>query len=413
MYPNSLTVEFIIPPFAKRTHAKHYQKKGIMKSFRSRIKRCSLLVIAITISLFTLQAQQKQQIKGLLIDQKSNQAVAFANVTLLNTTDSTLVGGTMSNAEGEFCFSPITNGHYRLNVSIIGYEKVIKPIEVTNTIPLKADTILLQEKFITLDETVVAADRMKAKTDVDKTTFFMNKKIYDASNTGIDILKHIPGIQVDIRQNISLEGSQAIIILVDGKERDRNFISQLNPRQIDKVEVMSAPDSKYDADVSGIINIILKKDRDSGINGHIYAEIPTSKSEIYLFPTYSLNYSFKKFNLYTSYNGEFSYFDIDEKSYRKSWNNHGTTEINLNEYLEQKNWSHRFHYGFDYFLNPRNQFNFYAFYNPYSREHDGSIEMQITGTEESDGHWATQKEDSDINHSSFYSLKLFKVLKFN
>ena len=129
---------------------------------------------------------------------------------------------------------------------------------------------------------------MKAKTDADKTTYFMNKKMYDASNTGVDILNYIPGIQVDIMKNISFEGSQNIVILVDGKERDRNFVSQLNANQIDKVEVINAPGSRYDADVTGVINIILKKDRESGINGHIYAEVPTSKSEIYVFPDLQL-----------------------------------------------------------------------------------------------------------------------------
>ena len=119
----------------------------------------------------------------------------------------------------------------------------------------------------------------------------MNKKMYDASDNGIDMLSYIPGIQVDIMKNISLEGSQHIVILVDGKERDRNFLSQLNAGQIDKVEIINTPGSKYDADVTGVINIILKKDKATGIDGHIHLEVPTSESEIYVFPDYSFNYS--------------------------------------------------------------------------------------------------------------------------
>ncbi|MBE9481771.1 MAG: TonB-dependent receptor [Bacteroidetes bacterium] len=365
-------------------------------------KKCILMVVAIVISLSTLHAQQKQFIKGVLIDKKSNQAVSYANVALYDATDSTLITGTISNFDGEFYMSPIVNGGYSLIISVMGYESVTKKIDVTNKSNCNIGVILLQERVINLDEAVIVGERIKAKSDVDKTTFYINKKMCDASNTGADILKHIPGIQVDIMQNISLEGSQNIIILVEGKERDRNFMSQLNAKQIDKVEVISTPDSKYDASVTGIINIILKKERDFGVNGYIYAEIPSSKSEVYIFPTYSLNYDFKKFNLYTSYNGELSYFDIHESQNRKFRDNTGTTEIISNQYVKQKNWSHRFHYGFDYFLNKKNQFNFYAFYNPYSREHDGNMEMQVTGS--NDEYWLTQKEDTDINYSAFYSL---------
>src|SRR5665811_416334 len=103
--------------------------------------------------------------------------------------------------------------------------------------------------------------RDRAKAEADKTTYFMNRKMYDASNTGVDMLNYIPGVQVDLMKNISLEGSQHIIILVDGKERDRNFLSQLNAGQIDKVEVNNTPGSRYDSGITGVINIILKKDK--------------------------------------------------------------------------------------------------------------------------------------------------------
>ena len=368
-------------------------------------KKCMLLVASIVIGLFaTLHAQQKQFITGTITGQESKQAVPFANVALYDATDSTLISGTISNIDGEFNIGPVAIGSYSLRISVIGYKPITKLIEISNTSDNNTGIICLQKKVVNLEEVVVVGERIKAKSETDKTTFFINKKMQDASNTGIDILKHIPSVQVDIMQNISLEGSKNIIILVDGKERDRNFLSQLNARQIDKVEVISSPGSKYDADVTGVINVILKKDRDSGINGYVYAEIPTSKSEIYIFPTYSLNYSFKKFNIYTSYNGELSYFDIDESSYRKSWNSSGTTEIISNQYVRQKNWSHRFHFGIDYFLNKKNQFNFYAYFNPYSREHDGNIEMTVVNPNGGNEYWLSQKEDTDINYSAFYSL---------
>jgi len=113
-----------------------------------------------------------------------------------------------------------------------------------------------------------------------------------------------------------------------------------------------------------------------------------------MYPTYSLNYGIHKWNFYTSYNGEMTYLDIVESTHRKSWKNSETNEIISNQYVRQKDWSHKFHYGLDYFLSPHDQFNFYAFYNPYSRELDGKADAQLSGNLNS--HWQAKKEDTDI-----------------
>jgi len=376
-----------------------------MKSFwiKKEVKKSIMLIFTIAISLSVIkgQGQQKLYIKGQLKD-KQSQAVAFATVALRRVSDSTLITGTSSNLEGEFSIESIIPGKYSLIISAIGYNTVTKNIDLIKN--FNSGPLILEEKAVTLGEIVVVGDRIKAKAEADKTTYFVNKKMIDVSNTGVDMLSYIPGVQVDIMKNISLEGSKNIIIMVDGKERDRNFLSQLSASQIDKVEVINTPGSRYDADVTGVLNIILKKDKESGINGHIHAEIPTSKSEIYVFPDYSFNYSFKKLNLYTSYNGDLSYFDIVESSNRNFRDTRGLTEITSNQFVRQKYWSHRFHYGFDYIFNAKNQINFYAFYNPYSSEHSGNVEMQVTGDKDGEGNWSALKEDADINRSSFYSL---------
>jgi hypothetical protein len=377
-----------------------------MKSFLGKkvCKKCILLIFAVATSLSLLQGQgqQKLHINGQLKEQKSMQPVAYATVAIRRMSDSTLITGTSSNVDGEFDIESIPAGKYCLIISAIEFDRVTKNIDLTKD--YNTGTILLQEKSVTLGEIVVVGERMKAKAGPDKTTYFMNKKMYDASDNGVDLLNYIPGVQVDIMKNISLEGSQHIIIMVDGKERDRNFLSQLNASQIDKVEVNSTPDSRYDAGVTGVINIILKKDKEPGINGHIHLDIPTSKSVIYAFPDYSFNYSYKKLNLYTSYNGEFSYFNIIESSNRSFQNDWGETEIISDQLVRQKDWSHRFHYGFDYLLNEKNQINFYAFYNPYSNELNGNVEMKVTGDEVNEQHWSAHKQDADINRSAFYSL---------
>lgn len=375
---------------------------------RKQLKKYVLFISAITFCQVTLLAQSEFFIKGQLSDLKSEQHVAYATVALHTRSDSTLTTGTFSNSDGEFSIGQLEKGSYCLVISAIGYEPVNMNIELFSS--YNTGTIFLQEKLITLDEIVVVGEKIKAKSEPDKTTYFISKKIYDVSSTGMDLLGHIPGIQTDMMKNISLEGSPNIVILVDGIERERNYISQLNVNQIDKVEIISTPDSRYDADITGVINIILKQDRESGISGHVYAEIPTSRSEIYLFPDYSLNFRLKKLNFYTSYNGELTYLNIIESSIRSFRDPFPNPEIHSTQLIRQKNWSHRFHYGLDYFINEKSQLNFYAFFNPYSRELDGSVEMEIKGDSNTDNRWAAIKEDTDINHSALYSLYFRRIL---
>jgi len=377
-----------------------------MKSFlrKEEGKKCILLFFAIVTILTAShgQGQQKFYIKGELKEKQSTQAIPFPTVALRRTSDSTLITGTASDINGEFNLESVVPGKYRIVISAIGYNPETKNIVLTNDCNI--GTILLKEESLTLSEIVVTGERIKAKTEADKTTYYMNEKMYSASNNGVDMLKYIPGVQIDLMKNISLEGSQHIVILVEGRERDRNFLSQLDPIKIDKVEIINTPGSRYDADITGVINIILKKEKESGINGHIHGEVPTSESVIYISPDYSFNYSFNKLNLYTSYNGDISHLDIIESSNRNFRDANGTTEIISDQVLRQKDWSHRFHYGFDYILNEKNQINFYAFYNPYSNELSGNVGMHVTGDKIGEQNWSALKQDEDINRSAFYSL---------
>jgi hypothetical protein len=377
-----------------------------MKSFTKSVCQSSfgirfILLAVLFIMSTCLNAQEKQSIKGTLIEQKTNQPVPYATVVLLKSSDSTMINGAVSDDNGKFMISPVISGTYRLRVSTIGYKPLGKIILVNDPMT-DAGTLYLQDTATVLQELTIVSDRVKAKSESDRTTFFMTKKMLDATTTGMDVLKLIPGIQIDLMQNISLEGGHNIQIFVDGKERDGSFISQLDPKQIEKIEVISKPSSNYDGNTTGAINIILKKNRSSGLNGQIYAEIPTSLSEIYIRPNYNLDYNFRKLNFYTSYKGELTYLDIHESTTRKEWNAAIPNEITSDQFVSQKDWSHRFNFGIDYFVNTHNQLNFYGFYNTWSRELDGNASSQLTGA--MNKIWQAKKEDTDINNATFYSL---------
>ncbi|MCF8303362.1 MAG: TonB-dependent receptor family protein [Bacteroidales bacterium] len=361
------------------------------------------LIMAFLLIAAATYGQKPASVSGRIINQADDDPISFATVALYHSPDSSLVDGVISKEDGWFLIQLVPAGKYYLKVSFVGYQTAILSLDLKQGEKYDTGNIPLTEKAVNIAETVVSAERIKAKTSNGKTTFFMNRKMHKVSNTGMDVLKHIPGIQFDFRQNISLAGKSNILILVNGRERDMHYIKQLNSEQIDKVEVIHSPGAKYPAEVNGVLNVVLKK-KDSGLKGHVFAEIPGSKDEIYLFPSAGLNYGYKDLSIFASCDGEFSYFDIHKKRELQIGNQHAPIDFYTESQFRQKNWSHHMHYGIEYRLNKKNSLQFYGFYNPWSWEHDGSLTMKIeegqTTAEKING----QREDTDRNHKHYYSL---------
>jgi len=266
-----------------------------MKNFKILLNRCfSGTLLVLLLNSMNLPAQNTSSVTGKIYDAKNNEPVPFATICLMDISDtlSQQMRGTISNDSGNFTIDQIQNGRYNLQVTSVGYKKANKIIEISGSKVIDAGTFSLQDSSLLIAETVIAADRVKAKSETGKTIYYINNKILSATGSSPELLRHIPGVQVDLKQNISLDGNPDILLFVDGKERDKSYVSQLNPSQIDRIEVINTPPSNYDGNVSGVINIVLKKEKTTGVSGHIFSEIPTSKSVVYLFPTYSLNYNY-------------------------------------------------------------------------------------------------------------------------
>jgi hypothetical protein len=345
-------------------------------------------------------SQEPSSIYGKLIDSR-NQPLSYASAGLFKMPDSLLAGGTLSDEQGTFSFNHIPAGSYTVVAAAVGYKTASKHIVVVQNQSSDAGLIMLGDTAILIRETVITAERVKARAEDGKTTYTVTKKMLDASSSGSDVLKQVPGVSIDLMQNISIEGSPDILILVDGKERDKDFIGHLNPKNIEKIEVINRPSSGYDASISGVLNIILKKESEAGLSGQVHAEIPTS-SQVYIFPSASLNYEFKNLNLYASYAGQQIYLDQDDATTREIFSAEGNDNMSTHQYVRQKDWSHRINYGADYDITPRDRFSFYSFYNCFSRELDGHTTS--TGTGNINYNWTATREDSDRNEAGYYSF---------
>ena len=361
----------------------------------------ALAILCLLSSGFVLHAQNNAKINGKLLNAITSKPVEFATIALFRLPDSTLVNGVTSDTSGLFAFNNLTYGDYALKISCLSYKKTITDkIKLIPENPnYSVGSLNLEEDSKAIKEVAVIGERLKGEETVDRTVYTVPESALKAAGSGTDILKRIPSVQVDLSNNISLQGSSNIIITVDGKERDNNYVSQIDPKSIDKVEVITNPSSKYDASVTGVINIILKKEKRLGINGDADLEIPTNTNHFITSPHIGIDYGYNKMHFFTSVSGHAEGFNSIKEMDRTSGDNLFTGNGNGKfKYITPT-----LHYGFDYFFNDRNTFNFYGNYNPSKLNMDYSLDKSIYEKDVLSNFFTTEETSHDKRSGSFYS----------
>jgi outer membrane receptor protein involved in Fe transport len=325
--------------------------------------------------LITSLTAQAQNIKGKVCLEKDKSPVQFASVALEQLPDSNIVTGVITLTDGGYLFEKVKPGNYFLKASFVGYRPSGKKVVISATQgEITLDTIYLAETAASLSEVTVVAERLKGKEMVDRTVYAIPAVIAKTSATGYDILKKIPQVNVDFQNNITLNGSSNFIIQVDGRQRDREFLAKLLPSDIESIEIVSNPSGKYEGNIDGVINIILKKEARYGINGNAGINIkPFNKPTTSL--TGSLDYSLGKITFYITA------FTFSQQLKISSWNeNHfsmidSTASGSGNGGLKVTNSS--VNTGFDYYLDDKNNLSFNISYKPIYQDVDVSGETYL------------------------------------
>ncbi len=253
---------------------------------------CALLIISAVV--------QAQNIKGKVCLEKDKSPAQFATVALLQMPDSNMVTGVITLTDGGYLFEKVKPGNYFMKVSFVGYRTNGKPITLEGgKAEFVVDTIFLSETTAALNEVTVVAEKMKGKELVDRTVYAVPEVIAKTSSNGYDILKKIPQVNVDFQNNVTLNGSTNFIIQVDGRQRDKEFLNKLNPSDIESIEIISNPSGKYEGNIDGVINIILKKEARYGMNGNVGISMkPFNKPTTQAFG--SLDYALGKITFYVT-----------------------------------------------------------------------------------------------------------------
>ena len=209
------------------------------------------------------------QITGKVINQSTNQPIEFATVSILSLPDSSLVSGAITDVNGSFKIQ-VEFGTYLARIQFVTFEtKEIGGIVVSKS-SKKAELgeILMMESKTELDEVVIQAERTQMQLNLDKKVYNVGKDLSSLGGSASDILDNLPSVTVDVEGNVELRGSSSVRVLIDGKPSglvglsSTDALRQLQGNMIESVEIITNPSARYDAEgMAGIINIILKKDK--------------------------------------------------------------------------------------------------------------------------------------------------------
>tara|TARA_R110000868_G_scaffold57476_7_gene177452 strand:+ start:11183 stop:13663 length:2481 start_codon:yes stop_codon:yes gene_type:complete len=272
----------------------------------------------------------KIKITGTVIEKISKQPLEYATVTFISSKNAKVIAGGITNPKGEFNID-VFPGMYTIKIEFISF----KSIELKQT--LKESTSLgaisLVEDAAQLNEVVIRAEKSTVEIKLDKKVYNVGQDMLVKGGTVSDVLENVPSVSVDVEGNVSLRGSDNVRIFIDGRPSNAlnmaEALRQIPADAIDKVEVITNPSARYDAEGgAGILNIILKKGKNQGLNGTFIAS--TGIPETYGLSG-NLNYKTEKMNYFTTTGYNYRTNEGGGKTNSQYFNSDGSTNKFIDE----------------------------------------------------------------------------------
>lgn len=316
-----------------------------------------LLTIGLLLSSLINYSQDNSAIKkirvtGKIVDKTSNLPLEYATITLINTINSKNTTGSITDAKGEFIVDA-NEGIYTIKVEFISF----KPQEIPQKSLLEntnLGTFYLLEDATQLNEVIIRAEKTTVEFKLDKKIYNVGQDMLVKGGTASDVLDNVPSVSVDAEGNVSLRGNDNVKILIDGRPTNAVNIADalrtIPADALDKVEVITNPSARYDAEGgAGILNIILKKGKNKGTNGTLIGTIGDPKN---FGITGNINHKSDDFNIFSTLgytNSKSPGTSIINSDYLDS-NKTILKTINEKSYRERGRKGYNLNFGADWFL---------------------------------------------------------------
>ena len=236
-----------------------------------------LFTFALVISHTSLMAQRVVDefvVTGKIIEKQTQQPLEYATIAFFSKTENKIIGGGITDPQGNFSIS-ISKGVYDISFEYFSFKTISKlNFNLNQTINL--GVISLEEDLQALDAVDLIAEKTTVEIKLDKKIYNVGKDLTVRGGTVSDVLNNVPSVSVDIEGNVALRGNENVRILINGKPSGlvglnaSDALRQLPAEAIAKVEVITSPSARYDAEgTAGILNIILRRSKLLGLNGAV------------------------------------------------------------------------------------------------------------------------------------------------
>lgn len=306
------------------------------------------------------------EIKGNVVDDTGEPLPAVVSVYASGSEQP--IHAVRADFEGDFRVQLEEAGEYDVSLEMFGYQTlwrkgirlVLGDVEILGDLVMETDAN-------TLEEIEIVEDRPDALMGLDKRVFTVTDEVNTRGGQAADVLNNIPSVNVDLDGNLSLRGNSNVRIWIDGRPStllgmdDQTALQQIPASMIERVELITNPSAKYDADgTGGIINIITKKDRRKGWSGNVAGSLGTNNK-------YDANAFLSRregaWTLFAGYGYNNNYRDGFGYDYRTNYLSDTTFSIRSDEESFRQNISHNFRLGADWSMTESDVISFSTNWN--------------------------------------------------
>ncbi|MDG2349344.1 MAG: TonB-dependent receptor [Flavobacteriaceae bacterium] len=244
------------------------------------MNKTTLLLFFLGLLLFSARAQKPQAISekseviisGNVIDEETKEPLEYATIVVFSKLKNAIITGGITDSKGDFSI-PVEIGAFDIRIEYIGFKtQIIENKRITNDENIGKFSLILDVEA--LDAVEIIAERTTVEFRLDKKIYNVGKDLTVRGGTVSDVLDNVPSVSVDVEGNVALRGNDDVRILINGKPsglvglNSTDTLRQLPAESIERVEVITSPSARYDAEGSaGILNIILRRSKLQGLNG--------------------------------------------------------------------------------------------------------------------------------------------------
>jgi len=353
-------------------------------------------------------------VSGKVTNFENSEPLEYATITILDLKDNNVVTGGLSDETGNFKIST-KKGIYNVLIEYMSFKnKTLENINVYNDLSL--GEVQLELNYESLGEVEIIAEETSVEIRLDKKIYTVGKDLSVRGGTANDVLDNIPSVSTDLDGNILLRGNDAARILINGKPSrlvgiNSTFIKQLPADAIEKVEVITSPSARYEAEGSGgIINIILRKSKKLGLNGSLSANAGDPKANSL---SSNINYRNGKINFFNSSSiydrlrpgnssGITEYYNGDNPS----------TFFSENRYRERDSEGYFLNNGFEWYIDDNTSLIGSFYYNDYKSDNLESNTINELDENSNILNSITQNDmEGDVDNNREYNINFER--KFN